>query len=353
MGNNKRNEMSILYPVRGLLAVGIFFFHLRDKPFGFGSTFVSNLYYCVDIFFIISGVVIAQNYLCYLSGRESVIQFIIKRTGRIYPVHFFMLIVWVPYIIFKSCIHHYFGIGANPIDTSNPFSFISNLFLIHSLNIHEYLSWNVPSWSISVEFYTYLFFALTLVLRIGKSIVTCLCIIFLSYSLLYYTDKPDFSITSDYGLLRCIGGFYAGVLIYHLKSQYLHQSVMYGLLSIILFILVLITLTYHHDHYIYSMALIVLSWGFILCLTLQPKIKIPFWGSYLGVLSYAIYMSHFIFVEISSQLYKYILGDEHASIIIKIGVCSMLFALVLLVSHLIYKYIEYPCRKKIYSFALR
>ena len=47
---------------------------------------------------------------------------------------------------------------------NNSYSFLLNVFLLHSMGLIDYLSWNAPSWSISVEFYTYLVFGLVVVL---------------------------------------------------------------------------------------------------------------------------------------------------------------------------------------------
>ena len=47
-------------------------------------------------------------------------------------------------------------------DFNNAYSFFLNVFLLHSLGFIDHLSWNWPSWSISVEFYTYLVFGLVL-----------------------------------------------------------------------------------------------------------------------------------------------------------------------------------------------
>ncbi len=49
-------------------------------------------------------------------------------------------------------------------EVNNAYSFVLNLLLLHSMGFIDYLSWNAPSWSISVEFYTYLVFGLIVLL---------------------------------------------------------------------------------------------------------------------------------------------------------------------------------------------
>ena len=43
---------------------------------------------------------------------------------------------------------------------NSPFAAVTNALLLQSLNIHDTLTWNGPSWSISTELWTYVIFAL-------------------------------------------------------------------------------------------------------------------------------------------------------------------------------------------------
>lgn len=348
--NNKTIEL--LYPLRGLLAIGIIFYHLRDKPFGFESVFFHNLYYCVDVFFIISGLVISQNYHGKIKTKKSLAGFLIKRLGRIYPLHLFMLMVWVPYILIKTAIHNYYGIGTNPIETSNIGSFISNLLLMHSLSVHDYLGWNFPSWSISVEFYVYVLFGLIILLLHRITVLLSIVTVAGSYLVLYMIDKPNFDITYDFGVFRCLGGFFLGFLIYRLRPYLKVQETQKALLISISFILLIASLTYEHVRFSHSMMTIFCSSLLIYfissyhCKNLSQPLK------NFGDVSYSIYMVHLIVVEVVSQ--AYILSIENMieeNVVVKTMVCVIVVAISLFISKYTYSFIERPAREKLYRYA--
>ena len=91
-----------------------------------------------------------------ISSGLSFKSYITLRLGRIYPLHLFMLVVWLPYILITQYLYSSGFGGSDQFETSNLSSFISNLFLVHSMGVHAHLSWNYPSWSISTEFFAYI-----------------------------------------------------------------------------------------------------------------------------------------------------------------------------------------------------
>jgi peptidoglycan/LPS O-acetylase OafA/YrhL len=80
------------------------------------------------------------------------------------------------------------------------------------LGIHNNLSWNAPSWSISTEFFAYVFFGLS-VLLLGKRSLALFALAAIAGPLVLVNYSPDFmDATYDLGLVRCLCGFSAGVL---------------------------------------------------------------------------------------------------------------------------------------------
>jgi len=88
------------------------------------------------------------------------------RLGRLYPLHIAILAAFIGIELLR---YRYSGLlvgemgdkfsGARTIT-----AIVTNVFLVQSLGVHSMLTWNLPSWSISVEFYTYAVFAIALVL---------------------------------------------------------------------------------------------------------------------------------------------------------------------------------------------
>jgi peptidoglycan/LPS O-acetylase OafA/YrhL len=80
--------------------------------------------------------------------------FTVLRFSRLYPLHFVMLLMLVPLVlIFHSMASRYFIYGNN-----DAYHFGLNLAFIQYWGLERGLSWNGPSWSISVEIALYLAF---------------------------------------------------------------------------------------------------------------------------------------------------------------------------------------------------
>jgi len=120
-------------------------------------------------FFVLSGFVIAINYLDKIFTFKDIILFQKKRFLRLYPLHFIMLIIFLFIEITKYIAEAKFGLNASnkPFTTNNLVSFLANIFLIQNYTVSN-LTFNTPSWSISAEFYTYFLFALIFFLTEGE-----------------------------------------------------------------------------------------------------------------------------------------------------------------------------------------
>jgi peptidoglycan/LPS O-acetylase OafA/YrhL len=210
-----------LESLRGLAACAVVLYH---SPFNFLDTpigLMHNAYLFVDLFFILSGFVMTHAYAQRINQGLPFIDFMVQRLGRIYPLHLLMLLVWVPYILIK--VHLFrsgFG-GSDPSVQSNATTFVTNLLLIHAWNLHDDLSWNFPSWSISVEFAAYLvFYAWIRWLDKGRTwwvpaLVSAAC-----YGALATIDIHTLDFTAQFGVLRCLAAFYLGVAVYRLHAMH-------------------------------------------------------------------------------------------------------------------------------------
>ena len=144
------NKMiSQLEGLRGILALSVCFGHygIEQITYRFGVSF--NFHFAVDIFFMISGFVMAySNY--YAKQKPSFVRFTIKRFARLYPLHLLTLLCML--ILVQG--------HAPPLRLD---IFGQHILLIHNLapyTVND--AFNFPSWSISVEFYcALLFFMLT------------------------------------------------------------------------------------------------------------------------------------------------------------------------------------------------
>lgn len=175
-----------------------------------------NIY--VDFFFVLSGFVLMHAYADRIGRGMSFYNFAVLRLARIWPLHMFMLGVFVLYGAVQWLAFAQLGIGDGPGERNTFLALVYNVFLIHSLGVLDGLTWNYPSWSISVEYYTYLlFFGLVLIsfkARYALSAIVSLLGFVALFWMAHMLGKSSILPTYDYGIIRCIAGFFAGTAIY-------------------------------------------------------------------------------------------------------------------------------------------
>lgn len=140
---------------RGLCALWVAAYHFRVIGHLSSTEFVRSGAIAVDFFFVLSGFVICHGFGTKLVDRTSRVQFIIRRFGRLYPLHIFTLLIVLGMELARWAAAAQLGrpIGGPPFsgDTSLP-ALAANVVLIQGLGFLPNFTWNVPSWSISVEF---------------------------------------------------------------------------------------------------------------------------------------------------------------------------------------------------------
>jgi peptidoglycan/LPS O-acetylase OafA/YrhL len=204
---------------RGVCAVAVALFHLNVYSHIHDLSLIRHAYLFVDFFFVLSGFVIASAYLGSLNSDRDVWTFLLRRFGRLWPLHCSLLMVFVLLEFMKSVA---MGMGAAAAEVSfsektSTFAIFTNIFMIHSLGLHSSLTWNIPSWSISVEFYAYVFFAATIAVFHGRRsalIATFIACAIVSILAVAYACRHGQDTTYAYGFFRCLSGFLCGVLAF-------------------------------------------------------------------------------------------------------------------------------------------
>ncbi len=108
-------------------------------------------YLAVQTFFVLSGFVLARTYAGAKWDRQSLGRFFTARFARIYPVYFLSLIVLSPFII---------EMMLAPVWTAaQRANLLTNyLFVLQGWTGGLGVGWNTPAWSLSCEFFFYLWF---------------------------------------------------------------------------------------------------------------------------------------------------------------------------------------------------
>jgi peptidoglycan/LPS O-acetylase OafA/YrhL len=216
-----KREIPALTGLRGLAALWVFLFHVRstfDQVGGGLTTALSFLggagFLGVDVFFVLSGFVLALNYADAGTHRSlaSYGDFLWKRIARIYPVHLAALALLVLFVAAFA------AFGAVYINSArlSPVGLLKTLTLTHGWSLPIVKTWNTVSWSISCEWAAYLVFPLlslaALRLRSKVAILAIILALFVALAALIGAGKYGGSM--PYGLPRIAAAFTSGVLLY-------------------------------------------------------------------------------------------------------------------------------------------
>ena len=212
MNSASQQRFDVLDALRGLCALLVVFFHLPVSSHLHPLALFRHGYLFVDFFFVLSGFVIAHAYGGRLKSVGDLAPFVIKRLGRVWPLHAVMLGAFVGIELCRLWFH---------IDSATPFvkdrsveAIFTNLLLIQSFNIHDYLTWNGPAWSISVEMGAYVVFALMMVLAPRRFVPISLMIIVVGAMLVLGNAPRYMNTTYNFGFPRAAYGFFLGCLVH-------------------------------------------------------------------------------------------------------------------------------------------
>lgn len=210
----------VLDSFRGCCAIAVMIYHSHAMLTFTETRFFRSADYFVEFFFILSGFVLTHTYTQRLDSAGRLRDFLISRIFRLYPLHVVMLVVFIGLEALKMVAERHGVAFANESFTGAraPVEVIPNLLLIQSWwPGFSAMSFNFPSWSISIEFYLYLLFGTITLWLPGRTRWVASSIVVLAI-LGMVTHNSTMTIYS----LRGLSGFFAGQLTY-LLYQRLHD----------------------------------------------------------------------------------------------------------------------------------
>ena len=346
-----------LESLRGLAACLVVLFHAHFYYRSESLSFISNSYLFVDFFFILSGFLMSLAYSSRIHEGLGIREYGLLRLGRIYPLHLAMLLLWGLYILVCQPIQESWGGEEIGLEKNNPMSFLSHIFLLNAMGVHDYLSWNYPAWSISTEFFTYIvFFLLTKTLDKGHSLIIPLAISAGCYGFIISLDRNNLDITYDYGFFRCVGGFYLGVFVNRVSRFVLLPEKTINNLwiwEIFCIVSVVAFVSLADDHFLYFIPIVI---SFSIAIFVFSQNKSGFFGSLLlapllkniGAWSYSIYMTHYIILIGVFNAFEHILkwDIKSSSVNQVLFINSVALFLIIVISRYSYLLIEKPLREK-------
>lgn len=288
--------------LRGIFACAVAFFHFHSTGPIYRSNLVRHADLFVDFFFVLSGFVITLNYGHRLASLKEGRRFIILRLGRLYPLHIFVLILMVAITMARIITPSSNLSWKSFIETSNfPKSFLIEALLLQNVPGFGTVptGWNVPSWSISVEIWAYFSFALLcLVFGIKRwQIFIVFSLPFINFLLVPYSFNEE--------LGRCFAGFGFGCLCFKLYEHVIASGYALAIssawLTQIEFLvsgIVIVFVVCFHGRTAYLIAPFVFALAIIVFSCERGAISRRILCSRpiaaLGILSYGIYMNHWI-----------------------------------------------------------
>jgi peptidoglycan/LPS O-acetylase OafA/YrhL len=262
-----------------------------------------NGYLAVDLFFILSGLVISANYSTRVIDIATGLDFMRLRFFRLYPLHVVLLFSFV----FLECIKFFLQGEVGVIPAKKPFSggesfpaFIANIFLIHGLVVNQ-PNWNGPSWSISCEFFAYVLFVILgttklihkvafFIIGSGVAAVAYVAIVL---------GRGTLDVVFYLGIVRCLAGFFLGMLIFKFAGKMrLRWQSTFSVYQLIVSIAIILCMTLVSGPLVVliiplfalAIALLQADRGPVVPLLMCTSVQ------FLGRISYSIYMVHSIII---------------------------------------------------------
>ncbi|MEH1956738.1 acyltransferase family protein [Nostoc sp.] len=333
------------------------------------SDFFKNGYLWVDFFFILSGFIMTHVYVGDFSLKVNSFNYrsyLLSRFARIYPLHIFILSLFVGLEIIKIFLLHTSAFTGK----FNLTALFANIFLLQAFDLNcpplfwcdTY--WNEPAWSISVEFVIYCIFPFLLFFLLRNSPKKDLIIYsftLLSILLLIAFTRGNLdSIIGIPSIARCGLECVLGIITY--KVYYRGNYKKYfnlNLLAIIAITWIILIMNYYwsywrslHDWLVLpAFCLLILAFSVnrnsVISKFLSSQLML-----YLGTISYSIYMVHWFLQELLKIFWLYefhnAFGKEFTEYetLTSLGLFLMI---VLLTASLTYRFVEVPARNYLKS----
>jgi peptidoglycan/LPS O-acetylase OafA/YrhL len=275
------------------------------------TTFVAHSSFFVDFFFVLSGFVISHAYMDKLGDWVGLWVFVMRRIGRLWPLHVVMLLVFVALDFIKILAGTADGASFHvaPFAPPNSISAIwQNLFLVQALGWHTQVSWNGPSWSVSTEFWTYLLFAAIVFCCRGAppSRWLMVAVAAVAAGLISLLSSDYLVPNNELPILRCILGFFVGHLVLRAWKATARPVASGGWFEMLALVLMLAYVRLAEGPWSMAGPLVFGSaiWAYARgdgplsrLLSLRPFVKLGAW-------SYSIYMVHALISNVVSRLLR-------------------------------------------------
>ena len=357
---SNRNEIYSHTALRGIAALMVVlvhfrsFFHPSIDPDEV-TFFLMKGYLWVDFFFILSGFVMSYVYVIEHPERRNfseIAHYLIARIARVYPLHLMSLATVLLFFMIVSLIswnqkEEFCCVFDGSLRTAE--SLLANLFLIHAWGMFDWVTWNLPSWSLSSEFFCYLIFAGLLAMdgyarKLALIALSCIVLIYYGFSL---ATGDDIDENFRLSIVRAISAFSIGILLFLGRRMVITLSEK-CLTSIQIATDVTLLLSLHFGVAdVISISLMAV----VVLVTWEDRGILSNWLAArslhtLGLFSYSIYMWHYLIKYIGLEDWESFIGlPVQSSILGSVIFVACLTVTVIPIAVWSYRSVEMPARK--------
>ncbi len=353
-----RRQIPALTGIRGLAALYVVLFHYAGMTGISGKIeFISHGYIAVDLFFVLSGFVMALSYQHIFADNFSFAsyrKFLGRRIARIYPIYFVTTIAALALIYFGLDRTVSWNVASGKLWAVK---FVINGLLIQAWGLAN--SINEPSWSLSAEWAAYLLFPILVIPSLFRSpaaawVFACVSVALLAAVAIYGGHTTHFSRLATlqagtylYGIpvLRCLSEFTLGLVAFRFAGSGWGRFLRSNAFACPLICFAIFGLLWSQQS---DMAIVLLFPLLVISLASGaahvPGRLLSTWpAEYLGILSYSLYLIHILleplilFMGHTARMH----GVAHGMVI---G-CLLGLLLALILSHCSYYLIEEPSRR--------
>jgi len=338
------NRFIFLDGMRGIAALAVVITHVTHFSY-FGSGALA-----VDMFFCLSGFVIAYAYQSKIFSKLTIREYFVKRLNRLYPMFLIGLFLGLVALLLK--VYH----GQSDYTYTNVFTaLLLNTFYLPYLNQGTFLVFshlavgnifpvNNPSWSLFFELIANILFVFTI--KLSKPILIGIAAILGVWLAIYAVlsgSAPGGSTSNFIGGFPRVGyTFLIGVILYRcFQVENNGFKVNYLVVAVPLALMMLVPQWSSHWFYYWAFAAILIV-PILVWLGIHVQIRdtrIAAFFEYIGWLSYPVYCVHVPILNLVSTFNPNPVHLYRFGAVIVIGI--------VIISHILGKYLDEPIRAKL------
>ena len=278
--------------MRGVAALMVVHFHyVLVAGYVLGDQHKMQAYLAVDLFFALSGFVIALSYSDKLASALSISGFVKRRLIRLYPLYIFGIALGLSIEVARALST---GSGFKISEWAVEFGF--NLFFLPSFQHEILFPLNLPAWSLFYEMAVNILFAWVL-WRVPAKLLVPIAIASI-FPIVWFSSYPVYFGNGDasndivVGFARTLLSFIIGILLFRYARAERRNVSLLACLPLFFLVVVLIQ---GRNQPVVEFASVLLAFPLLLffAIRIEPPAYLRGLFSWLGDISYPVYLIHF------------------------------------------------------------